>query len=69
MNPVIIEYKNIESLLENHYFNCGLMITALGDMQDAFYKRGIKRVISINGLLRSMLKSWFKAETKLLHYF
>ena len=69
MNPVIIEYKNIESLLENHYFNCGLMITALGDMQDAFYKRGIKRVTSINGLLKSMLKSWFKEETKLLQYF
>lgn len=58
--PIIIQYKNPESLFNGTIYYGGLVITAMQQMKTAYQKRKIKaQVQDANMILRILLPDWY----------
>lgn len=59
--PIIIQYKNPESLFDGTLYYNGLVITAMQQMRQAYSKRKVKaRVLDANMVLRILLPAWYQ---------
>ncbi len=67
--PIVVQYKNPESLFDGRIYYGGLVITAMQQMKAAYFKKNIcTEVQEANMVLRILLPAWYDPLLSLQQY-